>query len=128
MTTYELLILLKLYLNELTFLEVNSEDIKTQEALTSLAEKKYIDAYDLENSVTKLGEDIIYKSTSVGINYNKHFKEASIQAKKAAFLALMNIGYEPRGLVNFFLHKLSPNTYNQFKKHFQRGNIRRLAK
>jgi hypothetical protein len=128
MTSFELLILLKLHNRELTYVEVTSDDVKTHEALTSLAEKKFIDAYDLEFPVTKLGEDRIYKALSEGINYDRHFKEVSITAKRAAFLALINSGYEPRGLVNFLLHKLSPITYNQFKKHFQRGNIRRLAK
>ena len=90
MTPYELRVLIDLSEGRITYVNVDPEDDLLHQALSYLAENKYTDAYDLEEPVTAKGKEKIFSAVSEGINYDRHFKKASIKAKRAAFLALMN--------------------------------------
>jgi len=112
----EAITLLRLHEGSLDFINVEPDDYNTQNALISLAEKKLIDAYAIVDPLTELGVAKVNSMLSYGINYNRHFERLSINAKKAAFLALINSGYEPRGLMSMLVRKLKENTFQELKK------------
>ncbi len=102
----EAITLLKLYEGELSYFTVAPDDYKTHEALTNLHELGLIDAFAVDlDVITERGKDRIHQMLSFGVNYKTHFKEASIGAKQAAFLSLINSGYEPRGLWSMLFKK-----------------------
>lgn len=105
-TPKEGLTLLRLYEGELSFITVEPDDVGTHEALTNLHELGLIDAYAIDlDVITTKGKERIHQMLAFGINYKEHFKNASIGAKQAAFLSLINSGYEPRGLWSMLFKK-----------------------
>lgn len=124
LTTFEAIVLLQLFEGLLTYVTVDPDDRKLQEALLGLTELKLIDPYDLENPLTDEGKNRVYQMTSFGVNYDRHFERATIEAKKAAFLSLINSGYEPRGLTKLLVTKLSPKCYSELKNAiYDRNNL-----
>ena len=120
MTPYELKVLIDLSESRISYVTVDPEDDEMHKALHTLSEEKYIDPYNITDPVTSKGKDKIFSAVSEGINYDRHFKKASIKAKRAAFLALMNSGYEPRGLMKFFVSKLSQPTFGQLNRAYEK--------
>lgn len=112
----EAITLLRLHEGSLDFTNVQPDDFNTQNALVSLAEKKLVDAYDLEQPLTEEGRTKAYQMLGIGVNYDRHFKKATIAAKQAAFLALINSGYEPRGLTTLLVNKLSRQCFIELLK------------
>lgn len=115
LTTLEAIVLLQLFDGRLNYIDVDPDDRQLQDVLISLTELKLIDPYDLENPVTEEGASRVYHMLSFGINYDRHFERATIEAKKAAFLSLINSGYEPRGLAKMVMSKLTNKCYSEFK-------------
>lgn len=120
----EAITLLRIFEGSLDFTLVDPEDYGTQNALVSLAELKLIDPYDITTPLTEEGTDRVYNMLSYGINYDRHFEKATIEAKKASFLSLINSGYEPRGLMKILVNKISKQCFSELKTAFyDRKNI-----
>jgi hypothetical protein len=116
LTINEAITLLRLHEGSLDFLNVSPDDFGVQNALVSLAEIGLVDAYDIEQPLTEEGRNKAHQMLAYGINYDRHFEHATIKAKRAAFLALINSGYESRGLMRLIVNKLSPISFSELKK------------
>lgn len=124
LTVLEAIVLLQLFEGQLTYVTIDPDDRLVQDVLISLTELKLIDPYDLESPVTEEGKNRVYQMTSFGINYDRHFEKATIEAKKAAFLSLVNSGYEPRGLTKMLVSKLSNQCFSELKTAvYDRNNL-----
>lgn len=123
LTISEAITLLRLSDGTLSYTTVEPSDVETVQALATLTELGLIDAYDLEKPITEEGISKINTMLNHGINYDKHFQKASITAKKAAFLALLNSGYEPRGLMKILIKKLSPICLSELKRNLYGSNL-----
>lgn len=98
---------------------IGVQDTADLQAIDSLSQLGYIDNLIIDKSpLTVEGIDRAHRMLKAGMNYDSAMKEMSISAKKALFLSLINSGYEPRGLFNILIQKLSDEGFAQLKKAF----------